>query len=94
MLFFSFDYLIFICSVIWLLSFIGFFFSQNFIIILISLELMFLSICTIFCAFSCSLEDLNGQIFALFILGVVACESALALASYVIVFYCFQNLKK
>lgn len=56
----------------------------NIIMILLSIELMLFSININFIAFSISLDDILGQIFALLILTVAAAESAIGLAILVI----------
>ena len=53
---------------------------RNLILILISIELMLLSVNFNFIVFSVYLDDLVGQLFALFILTVAAAESAIGLA--------------
>ncbi|ACB95999.1 NADH-quinone oxidoreductase subunit NuoK [Beijerinckia indica] len=53
---------------------------KNIIIILMSVELILLSVNLNLVAFSASLGDLTGQIFALFILTVAAAEAAIGLA--------------
>lgn len=53
---------------------------KNFIIILMSIEIMLLAINLNFIIFSVYLDDLLGQIFALFVLTVAAAESAIGLA--------------
>jgi len=53
---------------------------KNIILILISLELLFLSGTLNFIFFSIYLDDLIGQIFALCIISVTGAESALALS--------------
>lgn len=63
-----------------------FFSRKHIIIILISLELLLLSININFVIFSIFLDDFFGQIFALIILGVAAAESALGLAILIIYF--------
>jgi NADH:ubiquinone oxidoreductase subunit K len=57
---------------------------RNIIIVLISMELMLLSINFNFIIFSVYLDDIMGQVFALFILTVAAAESAIGLAILVI----------
>jgi len=57
---------------------------QNIIIILISLELILLSINLNFVIFSAYLDDISGQVYVLFILTVAAAESAIGLAMVVI----------
>jgi len=59
---------------------------KNVIILLMSLELMFLSINFNFIIFGNFLTDLVGQIFVFFILTVVAAESAIGLAIIVVLF--------
>jgi len=64
---------------------IGIFLNRkNVIIILMSIELILLSVNINFIAFSYFLNDLTGQIFSLFILTVAAAEAAIGLAILVI----------
>lgn len=53
---------------------------KNIIIILMSVELILLSVNINLVAFSTFLQDLTGQVFALFILTVAAAEAAIGLA--------------
>ena len=57
---------------------------HNIIIVLMSIELMLLAVNLNFIVFSVYLDDLMGQVFALFILTVAAAESAIGLAILVI----------
>ena len=57
---------------------------KNIIILLMSIELMLLSINFNFIIFSIFLDDIVGQLFALLILTVAAAESAIGLAILVI----------
>lgn len=59
---------------------------KNVIIILMSVELMLLSVNINLVAFSYFLQDLTGQVFALFILTVAAAEAAIGLA-IIVVYY-------
>ncbi|MGV2333214.1 MAG UNVERIFIED_CONTAM: NADH-quinone oxidoreductase subunit NuoK [Planctomycetaceae bacterium] len=59
---------------------------KNIIILLMSIELMLLSVNINFVAFSSFLADIHGQIFTLFILTVAAAEAAIGLAILVIYF--------
>jgi NADH-quinone oxidoreductase subunit K len=59
---------------------------KNIIVILMSVELILLSVNINFVAFSAQLHDLTGQIFALFILTVAAAEAAIGLAILVTYF--------
>jgi len=57
---------------------------NNIIVMLMSIELMLLAINCTFLVFSMYLDDLLGQVFALFILTVAAAESSIGLALLVI----------
>ena len=59
---------------------------KNVIIILMSVELILLSVNINFVAFSSYLNDLVGQVFAMFVLTVAAAEAAIGLAILVIYF--------
>ena len=59
---------------------------KNVIIIMMSIELILLAVNINFVAFSVSLGDLTGQIFAMFILTVAAGEAAIGLAIVVVYF--------
>lgn len=59
---------------------------KNVIIILMSIELILLAVNLNLVAFSFYLNDLAGQIFALFILTVAAAEAAIGLAILVVFF--------
>lgn len=54
--------------------------QKNIITILMSIELMLLSVNINFAAFSVHLQDLTGQVFAVFVLTVAAAEAAIGLA--------------
>ena len=58
-----------------------------------SIELMLLSVNINFVAFSAFLQDLTGQIFAIFVLTVAGAEAAIGLAILVIYFYNHQNIE-
>ena len=53
---------------------------KNIIILLMSIELMLLSINFLLLTVSSFIDDLNGQVFALYILVVAAAESAIGLS--------------
>ena len=59
---------------------------QNILIVLMSIELLLLSINLNFVIFSVYLDDLYGQLFSFFILTVAAAESAVGLA-IIIIYY-------
>ena len=59
---------------------------KNVIVILMSVELMLLAVNINFVTFSHFLQDLTGQVFALFVLTVAAAEAAIGLAIIVVYF--------
>lgn len=59
---------------------------KNVIVILMSVELILLAVNLNFVAFSQALNDLVGQVFALFVLTVAAAEAAIGLAILVAFF--------
>ena len=59
---------------------------KNIIIILMSIELILLSVNINFVAFSAYLHDISGQIMAMFVLTVAAAEAAVGLAVLVTFF--------
>ena len=60
---------------------------KNIISLLMSIELMLLSVNINFVSFSSFLQDLNGQVFAIFVLTVAGAEAAIGLAILVIYFH-------
>ena len=76
-----------LCSIIFTLVVLGIFLNKNnVIIILMSIELILLSVNINFVAFSSYLNDISGQVFAMFILTVAASEAAIGLAILVVFF--------
>ena len=74
-------------SIIFSIGLLGIFINRkNIITILMSIELMLLAVNINFIGFSNNLNDLSGQIFALFILVVAAAEAAVGLAILTIFF--------
>jgi NADH-quinone oxidoreductase subunit K len=65
---------------------------QNILIILMSIELVLLSINLNFVYFSVFLDDIMGQIFSLIILTVASAESAIGLALMVLFFNIHGNI--
>ena len=57
---------------------------HNIIMVLLSIEIMLLSVSINFVGFSCILKDLDGQIFSLFVLTSSAAEAAIGLAIMVL----------
>ena len=74
-------------AIIFTTGVIGIFLNRkNVIVILMSIELIFLAVNINLVSFSIFLNDLNGQIFTLFILTVAAAEAAIGLA-IIVVYY-------
>lgn len=76
-----------LAAVLFTLGVFGIFLNRkNVIIILMSIELMLLSVNINFVAFSATMGDLAGQVFAMFVLTVAAAEAAIGLAILVVFF--------
>jgi len=70
-----------VAAILFTLGLFGVFLNRkNVIIILVSIELMLLAVNINMVAFSTQLQDLVGQIFAMFVLTVAAAEAAIGLA--------------
>ena len=76
-----------LAAILFTIGVLGIFLNRkNIIIILMSVELILLAVNLNFVAFSATLGDLVGQVFALFILTVAAAEAAIGLAILVVYF--------
>ena len=76
-----------VAAILFTLGIFGIFLNRkNVIIILMSVELMLLAVNLNLVAFSSFLDDLVGQIFAMFVLTVAAAEAAIGLAILVVYF--------
>jgi len=76
-----------VAAILFTLGGFGIFLNRkNVIVILMSIELMLLAVNINLVAFSANLNDLVGQVFALFVLSVAAAEAAIGLAILVIYF--------
>ena len=74
-----------VAAILFTLGLFGIFLNRkNVIIILMSIELMLLAVNINFVTFSSFLNDLVGQIFAMFVLTVAAAEAAIGLAILVV----------
>lgn len=83
---------IFISLLLFFTSLIGLFITRhNVIIILMAIELLFLSITLNFVVFSLLLDDNAGQFFAIFVLTVAAAESSIGLA-ILLIYYRIKNI--
>ena len=76
-----------VAAALFVIGIFGIFLNRkNVIVILMSIELMLLSVNINLVAFSAYLGDLVGQVFAMFVLTVAAGEAAIGLAILVIYF--------
>ena len=76
-----------VAAILFTLGVLGIFVNRkNVIVILMSVELILLAVNINLVAFSTHLNDIVGQIFALFVLTVAAAEAAIGLA-ILVVFY-------
>ncbi len=76
-----------VAAIIFTLGVFGIFLNRkNVIIILMSIELLLLAVNINLVAFSVHLQDLVGQVFAMFVLTVAAAEAAIGLAILVVYF--------
>ncbi|MSP20496.1 MAG: NADH-quinone oxidoreductase subunit NuoK [Alphaproteobacteria bacterium] len=76
-----------VAAILFTLGVLGIFLNRkNVIIILMSIELMLLAVNLNLVAFSAHLNDMVGQVFAMFVLTVAAAEAAIGLAILVVYF--------
>tara|TARA_Y100001970_G_scaffold170698_1_gene208619 strand:+ start:1578 stop:1889 length:312 start_codon:yes stop_codon:yes gene_type:complete len=81
------DHFLFLGAILFTIGVLGIFLNKkNLIIILMSIELILLSVNINFISFSAYMHDLSGQIFAMLILTVAAAEAAIGLAILVVFF--------
>ena len=72
-------------AIIFFLGVVGIFLNRkNVIVILMSIELMLVGLNLNFIFFSVYLDDILGQVFALYVLTVAAAESAIGLAIFTV----------
>ena len=78
---------LFVAAALFTIGVFGIFLNRkNVIIILMSIELILLSVNVNLVAFSSFLHDMSGQVFALLVLTVAAAEAAIGLAILVVYF--------
>jgi NADH-quinone oxidoreductase subunit K len=76
-----------VSAILFTLGVFGIFLNRrNVIIILMSIELILLSVTVNLVTFSSYLQDLTGQVFSMYILTVAAAEAAIGLAILVVFF--------
>ena len=73
-----------LAAVLFTIGTVGVLVRRNAIVVFMSIELMLLSVNLNFLFFSVALDDILGQVFALFVLTVAAAESAIGLALLVV----------
>ena len=77
----SLEHYLILAAIIFTIWIIGIFLNRkNLIVILMCIELLLLAVNINLVSFSIFLNDLNGQVFTLFILTVAAAEAAIGLA--------------
>ena len=83
----SLEHYLILAAIIFTIGIIGIFLNRkNLIVILMCIELLLLAVNINLVSFSIFLNDLNGQVFTLFILTVAAAEAAIGLA-IIVVYY-------
>ena len=83
----SIHHYLFLGAILFTIGVLGIFLNKkNVIIILMSIELILLSVNINFVAFSSSSGDISGQVFAMLTLTVAAAEAAIGLAILVVFF--------
>ncbi len=76
-----------LAAILFTLGVVGIFVNRkNVIIILMSIELMLLAVNINLVAFSAHLQDMVGQVFAMFVLTVAAAEAAIGLGVLMVYF--------
>ena len=86
----SIEHYLTVAAILFVIGIFGIFLNRkNVIIILMSIELMLVSVNINFVAFSFFLNDMIGQVFTMFVLTVAAAEASIGLAILV----CFYRLK-
>ena len=76
-----------VAAILFTIGVVGIFLNRkNIIIILMSIELILLAVNLNLVAFSAALNDLTGQIMAMFVLTVAAAEAAIGLAIVLVYF--------
>ena len=83
----SLSHYLILAAILFCISVVGIFLNRkNLIVLLMAVELMLLAVNINFVAFSSYLNDINGQLFVVFIMTVAAAEAAIGLAILVALF--------
>jgi NADH:ubiquinone oxidoreductase subunit K len=87
MIYIFFNYFIYLSVVIFIIGLSGLLLHRrNILILLIAIELLLLAVNLFFVVSSIRLDDMSGQVMALYVLTVAAAESAIGLALLVVFF--------
>ena len=82
-----------VAAILFTLGIFGIFLNRkNVIVILMSIELMLLAVNINLVSFSVFLNDLVGQVFAMFVLTVAAAEAAIGLAIVLGIYQSFETI--
>lgn len=73
------DHIVVLSGLLFFIGLVGFVVRRNLIVMLIALELMFNAVNLNLVGFSYLLDDWNGQMFAIFVISIAACEAAIGL---------------
>jgi NADH-quinone oxidoreductase subunit K len=79
------NYYLVLSAVLFGLGVVAFIFKRNVITIFMSLELMLNAVNLAFVAFSRALNQINGQVFVLFVIVVAAAEAAVGLGIVILI---------
>ncbi len=83
----SLEHYLIVAAILFVIGLCGLFMNRkNVITILMSIELMLLSVNINFIAFSADLQNITGQIFSLIVLSIAAAEVSIGLAILVLYF--------
>ncbi|OUV87315.1 MAG: NADH-quinone oxidoreductase subunit K [Pelagibacteraceae bacterium TMED136] len=83
----SLGHYLFLAAIIFTIGIVGIFLNRkNVIVLLMSIELILISVNINLVAFSVYLQDIVGQVFTMFVLTVAAGEAAIGLAILVVFF--------
>lgn len=90
--YYNLEFFLFYLLILFFFSIFGIFITRkNVIMTLVCLEILFLTVNLNFIVFSVFLDDLFGQIFALYVIAVAGAEAAVGLA-LLICFYRLRNV--
>jgi NADH:ubiquinone oxidoreductase subunit K len=84
------EYFLTVAGVLFSIGCIGFLLRRNLIVLLMSIELMLNAVNLNLVAFSVNVQQVSGQVFALFVITIAAAEVGVGLA---IVLLIYRNLK-